>query len=265
MYAINFPFMYGGESTHAETTQYPDMFDNAPRDVDELCRFAEGVEWLLASWQEVLPHLPEDDGPPDPKLTGTYDPPADPELRVPVDPPQAFLERKRKTALRLLGVPTGTVPPPQPLREAAEAEVRRLEKLYSELSANPTARLDSDLALFDESLTSQLLQRYEAGAQRELLRSLEMLMKLRKDPELFPLAEAEANVVEEKPCEAEPPSEPGPASAPSEPSGPEPPRQRVRRRRPSPRNEANCLEMFRPGYNPVEATRAIGTPPDRRS
>lgn len=174
----------------------------------------------------MLPYLPEDGQPPDPRLTCIvyhYDP-KNPDPPV-TEGSQAYRVQKWKTALRLLGVSTGSTPPPQPLREAAEAEVRRLTALHEELSQDPLARTDCDMALFDASPELQLLHRYRAAAERELHRSVDGLMKLRKNSELFARSDPEETIPEETPAEPEP-SEPKPA------------RKRVRRTMPPERNEA---------------------------
>ena len=244
MFATNYPDIYGFDAYHQAQTQYPDPFDNAPRDVEALCGFAAGVQWLLEQWQAVLPYLPEDGQPPDPRLTCIvyhYDP-KNPDPPV-VEGSQAYRVQKWKTALRLLGVPTGSTPPPQPLREAAEAEIRRLTKLYAELSQDPLARTDADMALFDATPETQLLQRYTASAERDLHRSVDLLMKLRKDPGLFARSEPEETVPEAGPSEAGPSEAGRPA--------PKPARERARRTMPAERNEAKRDERLNPDSAPV--------------
>jgi hypothetical protein len=109
------------------------------------------------------------------------------------------VERCRWRAIRLLGLESTAPPLEQPIREAAEAELRRLARLRDELAADPTAGLRADLALFGSDPESHLLIRYEAAAERELHRAVTTFLKLRKDPELV-----------------DPPAPPAPEAAPAE-------------------------------------------------
>ncbi len=145
----------------------PDTFDDAQRDANRLATFKEGVEWLINTWHEVLPLLPFPDGPP-------------------IEGAANVLEHAADRALRLLGVPTGTNPPAQNLHEAGLAELKRLEGLHREMSAQVHERIDADLCLFDDSPTAFLLIRYEAAAERGLYKAINELTRLRKNPELFP-------------------------------------------------------------------------------
>ena len=184
-----------GYTKYAEPPDHvrgPDEYDNPPHHVDALATFREGVEWLLDAWAGVLPHLPGADG-------------------SPAEGAEETLRRARMRAYRLLGVPTGAPAPAQPLREAGEAEIRRLRGLLGTLSASPEGRLDADLALFSAGPEAQLLMRYESQAERELHRAVNTLLKLRKDPGLVPATEPAA----ESPAAAE-----APPPAPSEPAPP---------------------------------------------
>ena len=146
----------------------PNPFDDAPRDVDALGTFKEGIEWLLHAWSGVLPHLPQD-GAPTPAGS------------------DEFLRRNMHRTLRLLGIPTGAPAPEQPIADAAIAEVLRLQKRHRRRSAaQPNSRLDADLSLFGACPDAQLLLRYEIAAERELHRSIATFLKLRKDPDLIP-------------------------------------------------------------------------------
>ena len=183
------------------------QFDDAPRDADALGRFPEGVAWLLDAWVGVLPNLPADV---DPAPEGS----------------EEFLRRSRMRACRLLGIPTGAPPPAQPLRQAGEAEVRRLQTLLAEMTTQRVNQLDADLSLFSASPEAQLLMRYEAQAERELHRSVNTFLKLRKDPDLVPTPE---------PRLPEPPEEPvkKPAAPRAKRTQPdEPPRSRRVERKP---------------------------------
>src|SRR5262249_27677533 len=192
-----------------------DEFDDAPRDVDALNRFKEGVEWLLAAWEVVLPGLP---------APGTPAPGA-----------ASYAARVEARALRLLGVPTGSARPAQPVREAGEAEVRRLTQRLAELSADPRTRIAEDLALFDAGPESQLLARYEAAAGRELHRAVDTFLKLRKHPELIdPADPAESSDLAAPAAEAA-----GPAGRPTPAGAASPPRGPSLRPKPAGRNEAS--------------------------
>ncbi len=90
----------------------------------------------------------------------------------------------RNALLRLLGVATHNPPPAQNLHEAGEAELRRLAALHAKFDNDILGRLDADLCLFDDSPKSQLLNRYEQAAERNLHKAIDTFMKLRKNPEL---------------------------------------------------------------------------------
>ena len=196
---------YDPTAYHNRHDGSPHPFDNVTRDLDLLCRTVEGVEWLLESWKGVLPNLP-----------------------VPGEPPplgaQKFLRDCRIRALRMLGVPTRHPEPSQPLHEAGAAEVLRLQALHARFSAETGARSDSDLSLFHAGPESQLLMRYEAAAERELHRSINDLLKVRKNPELVtfdpePEPEPEAEAEAPAPAASEAPKtsgNPSPSSPPNE-------------------------------------------------
>ena len=198
----------------------PSPYDDAPRDVEALGRSREGVEWLFEAWGGVIPYLPEEGAPP-------------------VEGSEEFHAQTRRRALRLLGIPTGAPPPAQSLREAGEAEARRLQWVLIQMDADPRTRLGADRCLFRADPASQLVMRYEAQAERELHRAVATFLKLRKNPELLePVAEVT----------------PVTASFASPGSG-EPPQPRTRPA-PSPsRNEASPPDRTRPtsdGYAPRE-------------
>ena len=165
----------------------PSDYDDAPRDADALASFKEGVEWLINAWEEILPYLPLPDSPP-------------------IDGAKNVLERAQERAIRLLGVATGNPPPEQNLHEAGQAELKRLGKLHVQYSQDIFGRLDADRCLFDDSLKTQLLHRYEVAADRQLHKAMDTFMKLRKNPELIPPPE----IVVETPPEPvdEPPTKP---------------------------------------------------------
>ena len=188
----------------------PDPFDDAPRDADALARSPEGVRWLLDAWAEVLPYLPGPDA-------GN-----DPDAPTP-EGSEAFLRRARLRARRLLGIPTGAPAPAQPLREAGEAEVRRLTSVLDAMGPKPEDRLDADLALFGPGPEAQLLMRYEVQAERELHRAVNTFLKLRKEPGLVPAPEPapEAPALAPAPAPVAPaPAVAGPAPAQNEPGHP---------------------------------------------
>jgi hypothetical protein len=216
-------------------------FDDPPGVVANLCKFKEGVEWLLKEWDETLPQIPAADDPL-PEFEDDYDARAHAHR----------VERKEAWACRLMGIPTKGPRPALPVREAGRAEVRRLEKLHAVLAAEVPTQLDADLSLFDAGPESQLLMRYEADASRALHRSVTTLMKLRKDAELFPRSEPA------------PVNEPEPAPKPSDPEPVRGPTKPARRSMPSARNEANESERLNPDSSPLEARPAAPTPPNRR-
>ncbi len=144
----------------------PSFYDDAPRDADLLATFKEGVEWLINAWQEIMPYLPLPDGPP-------------------IEGAKNVLQRAQERALRLLGIATHNPPPAQNLHEAGEAELRRLAALHAKFDNDILGRLDADLCLFDDSPKSQLLNRYEMTAERNLHKAIDTFMKLRKHPELI--------------------------------------------------------------------------------
>ncbi len=187
MCALGFRSEYDGDGTPLSA---PEPFDDAPRDADALARFPEGVEWLLDAWAGVLPTLPDGD--------------------EPCPPPEGadvVVRRARRRALRLLGVPTGSPPPAQPLREAGEAEVGRLRALLSGMAVEAPARADADLALFGDTPDAHLVMRYEAQAERDLHRAVNTFLKLRKHPDLVTPSEAPAP---EAAVAAAPPPPPAP-------------------------------------------------------
>src|SRR5262249_61751658 len=118
----------------------------------------------------------------------------------------AVERRAGARAIRLLGLPTHEAPakrPPesacgQSLREAGEAELRRLALLHAELSARPESRVDSDLKLLKACPESELVVRYEAAAERELHRAVGTFLRLRQHPEL--VSPEEPAAVEEAPA-----------------------------------------------------------------
>ena len=199
-------------------------YDNAPRDADLLCRFKEGVEWLIAEWEQVLKELPVEGEPP----RGAV----------------AVERRARAKAIRLLGLPTHEAPakrPPhsacgQSLREAGEAELRRLGLLHAELSARPESRVESDLKLLKVGPEAELLLRYEAAAERELHRAVGTFLRLRQHPELVSPEE--------------------PAAAEEAPAAPDGSAAKVGSKQPSPRtqpaarNEATLPERLDPDSGP---------------
>ena len=183
--------------------------NDAPRDADELASFLEGVDWLLAEWARVLADLAADGDEPE----GSDE----------------FIGRTEAKALRLLGVATGGAVPTQPLREAGEAELRRLEKRRGLLAEEPSARIDRDLTLLEAGPTADLLLRYESGAERELHRATSALVNLRKHAELLD-------------PEPEPVAPPAPAPAP--------PYTTSRRSTPPARNEAIRNDRLDPDSAP---------------
>src|SRR5262249_26701786 len=118
----------------------------------------------------------------------------------------AVERRAGARAIRLLGLPTHEAPAKRPvssacgqsLREAGEAELRRLALLHTELSARPESRVDSDLKLLKVCPESELVVRYEAAAERELHRAVGTFLKLRQHPEL--VSPEEPAAVEEAPA-----------------------------------------------------------------
>jgi hypothetical protein len=212
-------------------------YDNAPRDADLLCRFKEGVEWLIAEWEQVLKELPVEGEPP----RGAV----------------AVERRARAKAIRLLGLPTHEAPakrPPgsacgQSLREAGEAELRRLALLHAELSARPESRVDSDLKLLKVGAESELVLRYEAAAERELHRAVGTFLRLRQHPELV------------SPEEPESVEEPPPAAGSAVKSGS---RERTPRTQPAARNEATAPERLDPDSGPQTGRAGSPAPENRR-
>ena len=157
-------------------------FDDPAGVYRELCSFPEGVSWLLNEWKHMKPGLVGADG------------------EVPLGPAH-FLETCRARAVRLLGLqPDATLS--QPMREVADAECVRLDALYDELIGGPIARRQADLALLASTPESQHLIRYEAAAERELHRAVDTFLKLRKNPELVAVIEAEEKEKEEEKEEA---------------------------------------------------------------
>jgi hypothetical protein len=151
-------------------------FDDPAGTYRKLCTFPEGVVWLLQQWEHIAPGLPDADG-------------------AVAEGPDHFLADCRARAIRLLGLrPDATLA--QPVREVAMAEHRRLEALYAMLSRGPDARRRADLALLAPGPDALLLIRYEAAAERELHRSVDTFLKLRKNPELVAPVEAEAEAEE---------------------------------------------------------------------
>ncbi len=193
MCALGFRSEYDGDGPPPSD---PDPFDDAPRDADALAGFKEGVEWLLDAWAGVLPTLPDGD-----------------ETGPPPEGAEVVVRRARRRALRLLGVPTGTPPPAQPLRQAGEAEVRRLRALLVGMPAQEADRADADLALFRPGPEAQLLLRYEAQAERELHRAVNTFLKLRKDPDLVPPPELPVTAAAAA-AQAPPPARPAPRAEP---------------------------------------------------
>jgi hypothetical protein len=218
----------------------PNPFDDPPEFVARLCAFKEGVEWLLNEWDQTLPQLPAADDPV-------------PEF-ADEDEARAYahrIDRKEIWGCRLLGIPTKGPRPSLPVREAGRAEVRRLEKLHATLSAEVPTQIDTDLTLFDAGPEAQLLMRYEAEASRSLHRSVNALMKLRKDAEHFPQATPEAESAAESESVL-------PESASASSRGTSTP---ARREMPSARNEATADERMDPDRTSSEARPGAPAPP----
>ena len=124
------------------------------------------------------------------------------------------------------------------MRQAAEAEIKRLEALYEEMVPQSAARLDADLALFKANPETQLLMRYEAQAERELHRAVNSFLKLRKDPDLVAPPEPEPEPAPEPAPEpvAAAPKKARKSSTPPAQTNPAPGALRAARRPPAPRN-----------------------------
>ncbi len=178
-------------SNESANPSAPSLFDDAPGHVDQLGTFKEGIEWMLWAWAEILPGLPLVDGS---QPAGSDE----------------FLRRCRLRALRLLGVPSGASAPSQPLREAARAEMARLEASLTTLSAHSAARRDADLALFGGGAEGTILIRYESQAERELHRAVGTFLALRKNPELLPSSDLPPARAAKPEPEPEPRPEPRP-------------------------------------------------------
>jgi hypothetical protein len=199
------------------------------------------VEWLIAEWEQVLKELPVEGEPP----RGAV----------------AVERRARAKAIRLLGLPTHEAPakrPPssacgQSLREAGEAELRRLALLHSELSARPESRVDSDLKLLKACPESELVLRYESAAERELHRAVGTFLRLRQHPEL---------VSPEEPAAAEEAVTEAPAAAGSAVKSGS--KGRSPRVLPAARNEATAPERLDPDSGPQIGRAGSPAPENRR-
>ena len=164
-----------------------DELDDPTGSYRSLCQFPEGVNWLIHQWEHIRPALASDD-------------------EVKPDGPFHFLVSSEAMAIRLFGLRPDKMPLPQPMTEAADAEIQRLKALHAKLSGGPDAQLKADLALFDASPESQLLIRYEAAAERNLHQAVNTFMKLRQHPELFEVEPEPApapEVLKGPPTEAE--------------------------------------------------------------
>ena len=194
--------------------QTPNEYDDPPHFVDQLGRFQEGVEWLIAEWEAVLKDLAElPDGGAAPIRPCPGDPPRPSwEANRPRPPALEFAVRARGRAVRLLGIPLleHGRPPRQPLIEAGQAELARLKTRLVELAGAAGSRRDADLALFDPGPPLGLLTRYQAAATRELFKAVELLARLRQSPGRLNPGATEAGDAPAPDVEA-----PAPAAAPS--------------------------------------------------
>jgi hypothetical protein len=138
----------------------------------------------------------------------------------------------------------------QPLREAGEAEVRRLRVVSEEVTGGQAARVDADLRLLKATPETELLLRYEAAAERELHRAVATLLKLREHPELV--------------SPPEPVAVEGPAPEPSGSAKKVGSRQPSRRTMPPARNEATGCERLNPDPGPRTARAGSLAPENRR-
>jgi hypothetical protein len=200
------------------------------RVMTELLGFREGVEWVAERWLDLIPALRPHD--PDEPLAASA----------------ATVARARSEAVRLLGARTRDELPEQPLDEAGEAELERMLSYLEGMASAPEERLRREALLFDASRQGELARRYEVAASNRLYKALNLLMRLRKDPELLPASPTPP-----------PPLEPAPAPtpAPSPPARDRDPQPRVMPVPPL-RNEPGAAE--RPATHPAPAT-APGVPP----
>ena len=201
--------------------QTPNEYDDPPHFVDQLGRFPEGVEWLIAEWEAVLKDLAEL---PDGGAAAIPPSPGDPprpswEANRPRPAALEFAVRARGRAVRLLGIPLleHGRPPREPLIEAGQAELVRLKTRLVELAGEAGSRRDADLALFDPGPPLGLLTRYQAAATRELFKAVELLSKLRQSPGRLNPGATEAGDAPAPEAEAPAPDveAPAPAAAPS--------------------------------------------------
>jgi hypothetical protein len=200
-------FIVGYWEKHREVPTNPDcidFLDDAPGDLDRLSSFREGVEWLLNAWHEVIEFLPRDNQPP-------------------VKGADVVIVRNWRKIMRLLGLHGALSPPEQPIVDAADAEIDRLEALLQKYKDNPDTQRMFDLALFADGPSPELMLRYESMAERSLFKSIDAFTKLRKnaailtnEDETQPEADSEPSPETE---DSAPPAAKTASSAPVTPRG----------------------------------------------